>query len=215
MSGSIRILIVDDHSVLRAGIRALLDMQPDFEVVGEAGNGQEAIARVRELRPDVVLMDIGMPGMDGLAATREIKSFQPDTKILILTQHENKEYVLPSLKIGASGYVLKRADGDELLQAIRRLFAGETFFDPRVTGLLADNDRHSVQKAVDPFDTLTEREREVLIMLARGSTYQQIADALFITVKTVDFHRANIMRKLGISSRSELVRYAIQRHLIE
>ena len=215
MSASIRILIVDDHSVLRAGIRALLDVQPDFEVVGEAGNGQEALARVRELQPDIVLMDIGMPGMDGLAATREIKSFQPDTKILILTQHENKEYVLPSLKIGASGYVLKRADGDELLQAIRRLFAGETFFDPRVTGVLADNDHHDMQESVDPFDTLTEREREVFIMLARGNTYQQIADALFITVKTVDFHRANTMRKLGISSRSELVRYAIQRRLIE
>lgn len=215
MSASIRILIVDDHSVLRAGIRALLDVQPDFEVVGEAGNGQEALARVRELQPDIVLMDIGMPGMDGLVATREIKSFQPDTKILILTQHENKEYVLPSLRIGASGYVLKRADGDELLQAIRRLFAGEMFFDPRVTGVLADNDRHDVQESADPFDTLTEREREVFIMLARGNTYQQIADALFITVKTVDFHRANTMRKLGISSRSELVRYAIQRRLIE
>lgn len=215
MSASIRILIVDDHSVLRAGIRALLDVQPDFEVVGEAGNGQEALARVRELQPDIVLMDIGMPGMDGLVATREIKSFQPDTKILILTQHENKEYVLPSLRIGASGYVLKRADGDELLQAIRRLFAGEMFFDPRVTGVLADNDHHDVQESADPFDTLTEREREVFIMLARGNTYQQIADALFITVKTVDFHRANTMRKLGISSRSELVRYAIQRRLIE
>ena len=215
MSASIRILIVDDHSVLRAGIRALLDVQPDFEVIGEAGNGQEALACVRELQPDIVLMDIGMPGMDGLAATREIKSFQPNTKILILTQHENKEYVLPSLKIGASGYVLKRADGDELLQAIRRLFAGETFFDPRVTGVLADNDHHDMQESVDPFDTLTKREREVFIMLARGNTYQQIADALFITVKTVDFHRANTMRKLGINSRSELVRYAIQRRLIE
>lgn len=215
MSVSIRILIVDDHSVLRAGIRALLDVQSDFEVVGEAGNGQEALARVRELQPDIVLMDIGMPGMDGLAATREIKSFLPDTKILILTQHENKEYVLPSIKIGASGYVLKRADGDELLQAIRHLFAGETFFDPRVTGVLADSDHHDVEEFTDPFDTLTEREREVFIMLARGNTYQQIADALFITVKTVEFHRANTMRKLSISSRSELVGYAIQRRLIE
>lgn len=215
MPARIRILIVDDHSVLRAGIRALLDVQPDFEVVGEAGTGQEALARVRDLQPDIVLMDIGMPGMDGLAATREIKSFQPETKVLILTQHENKEYVLPSLKIGASGYVLKRADGDELLQAIRSIVAGLTFFDPRVTGVLADNDHRDDQEAVDPFETLTEREREVFIMLARGNTYQQIADALFITVKTVDFHRANTMRKLGISSRSELVRCAIQRHLIE
>jgi len=214
-SGEIRILIVDDHSVLRAGIRALLDVQPDFDVVGEAGDGQEALARVRDLQPDIVLMDIGMPGMDGLAATRAIKGFRPETRILILTQHENKEYVIPALKIGASGYVLKRADGDELLTAIRAIVAGDTFFDPRVTGILVEDVRRDSQAPIDPLDTLTEREREVFVMLARGNTYQQIADALFITPKTVDFHRSNLVRKLNISSRSELIRYALQRGLID
>ncbi len=211
----IRILIVDDHSVLRAGIRALLDVQPDFEVVGDAGDGQEALARVRELQPDVVLMDIGMPGMDGLAATRAIKDAFPEIRVLILTQHENKEYIIPSLKLGASGYVLKRADGDELLSAIRAVAAGDTFFDPRITGVLVDGVRRDIQTPTDLLDTLTEREREVLVMLARGNTYQQVAEALFITPKTVDFHRGNVMRKLNLNSRSELIRYALQRGLID
>lgn len=211
----IRILIVDDHSVLRAGIRALLDVQPDFEVVGDAGDGQEALARVRELQPDVVLMDIGMPGIDGLAATRAIKDAFPEIRVLILTQHENKEYIIPSLKLGASGYVLKRADGDELLSAIRAVAAGDTFFDPRITGVLVDGVRRDIQTPTDLLDTLTEREREVLVMLARGNTYQQVAEALFITPKTVDFHRGNVMRKLNLNSRSELIRYALQRGLID
>lgn len=211
----IRILIVDDHSVLRAGIRALLDVQPDFEVVGDAGDGQEALARVRELQPDVVLMDIGMPGIDGLAATRAIKDAFPEIRILILTQHENKEYVIPALKLGASGYVLKRADGDELLSAIRAVAVGDTFFDPRITGVLVDGVRRDIQTPTDLLDTLTEREREVFVMLARGNTYQQVAEALFITPKTVDFHRSNVMRKLNLNSRSELIRYALQRGLID
>ena len=215
MAPRIRILVADDHSVLRAGIRALLSVQPDFEVIGEAADGQEAVQRARELGPDIVLMDIGMPGMDGLAATREIKSLRPETSILILTQHENKEYVIPALKLGASGYVLKRADGDELLQAIRTIYAGDTFFDPRVTGILFDDAARDPEAPLDPLETLTEREREVFILIARGSTYQQIADALFISAKTVDFHRSNIVRKLGITSRSELIRYAVQRGLID
>ncbi len=215
MFSKIRILIVDDHSVLRAGIRALLKVQPDFEVVGDASDGQEALARVRELQPDVVLMDIGMPGMDGLAATRAIKDAFPETRILILTQHENKEYVIPSLKIGASGYVLKRADGDELLSAIRAVAIGGTFFDPRITGVLVDGVRRDNQTPTDLLDTLTEREREVFVLLARGNTYQQVAEALFITPKTVDFHRSNVMRKLNLNSRSELIRYALQRGLID
>lgn len=214
MAEKIRILLADDHAVLRAGIRALLDMQPDIEVIGEAGDGQQAMARVRELQPDVVLMDIGMPGLDGMAATRQIKADYPKTRVLILTQHENKEYILPALKIGASGYVLKRAEGNELLTAIRAVYAGETFLDPSIAGVLAEDVRRDVGAPADPFDSLTDREREVLILLAQGKTYQQIAETLFISAKTVDYHRANLMRKLGLENRAELTRFAVQRSLI-
>ena len=210
----IRVLLADDHAVLRAGIRALLDMQPDIVVIGEAGDGQQAVARVRELKPDIVLMDIGMPGLDGMAATRQIKKAYPQTHILILTQHENKEYVLPALKIGASGYVLKRAEGDELITAIRAVHAGGTFLDPAIAGVLADDARRAPGTPADPFDALTEREREVLTLLAQGKTYQQIAETLFISPKTVDFHRTNFMRKLGLLSRADLTKYAVQRGLI-
>lgn len=208
----IRILLADDHAVLRAGIRALLEMQPDMHVVGEASDGPQALTRARELLPDVVLMDIGMPGLHGLTATRQIRETCPKTRVLILTQHENKEYILPALRVGAAGYVLKRAEGNELLNAIRVIHAGGTFLDPSVAGVVADDVRGD--GPADPYDTLSEREREVLVLLAQGQTYQQIAKALFISVKTVDFHRANILRKLNLFSRADLTRYAVQRGLI-
>ncbi|RMF00250.1 MAG: DNA-binding response regulator [Chloroflexi bacterium] len=211
----IKILIADDHAILRAGIRALLQLHPDFEVVGEAGDGQEALVQTQKHHPDVVLMDIGMPGMDGLAATREIIAAQPRVRVLILTQHENREYVLPALKAGAAGYVLKRAPDDSLIQAIRAVYAGQTYTDPRISDILVDDMRRQAGGAPpDPYDALTEREREVLVLLAQGQTYQQVAQTLFISVKTVDFHRANLMRKLGLSNRAELTRFAIQRGLI-
>ena len=211
----IRILIADDHAIVRAGIRALLQLHPDFQVVGEAADGHEALAQVQALKPDVVLMDIGMPGMDGLAATHEIASACPGTRILILTQHENREYVLPALRAGAAGYVLKRAPDDSLVDAIREVHAGGTYLDPRVSDVVVDDMRRQASGAPDdPYDTLTEREREVLVLLAQGKTYQEVAETLFISVKTVDFHRANLMRKLGLSNRAELVRFAIERGLV-
>lgn len=210
----IRILLADDHAVLRAGIRVLLELQPDFAVVGDASDGAQALAAVRELQPDVVLMDIGMPGMDGLAATRQIREMSPHTRVLILTQHENREYVLPALKVGASGYVLKRSEGDELLSAIRTVYAGGTFLDPAVAGVIAEEVRHG-GAAEDPYEALSDREREVLLLLAQGKTHRQIGDALFISAKTVDFHRTNILRKLGLSSRAELTRFAVQRGLLQ
>jgi DNA-binding NarL/FixJ family response regulator len=211
----IKILIVDDHAILRAGIRALLQLHADFEVVAEAADGQEAVTQTQKHNPDVILMDIGMPGMDGLAATREIIAAHPNTRVLILTQHENREYVLPALKAGAAGYVLKRAPDDSLIQAIRAIHAGQTYTDPRISDVLVDDMRRQASGAPpDPFDTLTEREREVLVLLAQGKTYQQVAETLFISVKTVDFHRTNLMRKLGLSNRAELTRFAMQRGLI-
>lgn len=209
----IRILLVDDHAVLRAGIHVLLETQPDLEIVGEAGDGREAVTRARKLQPDVALLDIAMPGLDGLTAAREIKSACPNTRILFLTQHENKEYVLPALKLGASGYVLKRAEGDELITAIRTVHAGGTFLDPAIAGAVVGEMTRDRSAEADPFDSLSEREREVLVMLARGDTYQQIAEALFISPKTVDYHRTNLMRKLGLSNRAELTRFAIERGL--
>ena len=208
----IKILLADDHAVLRAGVRALLEMQPDMQVVAEASDGVQALARTRELQPDLVLMDIGMPGLDGLVATRQIRETCPNTRVLILTQHENKEYILPALRVGASGYVLKRAEGNELINAIRVIHSGGTFLDPSVAGVVADDVRGDAP--ADAYETLSEREREVLVLLAQGQTYQQIADALFISVKTVDFHRANILRKLHLATRADLTRFAVQRGLI-
>ncbi|HXF70554.1 MAG TPA: response regulator transcription factor [Thermoflexus sp.] len=209
-----RILIADDHAIVRAGIRALLQLHPDFEVVGEAADGHEAILQVRRLQPDVVLMDLAMPGMDGLAATHEIRRIAPQTRVLVLSQHENREYVLPALRAGAAGYVLKRAPDDTLIWAIRAVYAGETYIDPRLADLLVEEVRRSGEGPADPMDTLTEREREILILLAQGKSYQEIAQTLFISVKTVDFHRANLMRKLGLKNRAELVQFAIRRGLI-
>ena len=211
----IRILIVDDHAIVRAGIRALLQLQHDFDVVGEAADAHEALSEVQRLHPHVVLMDIGLPGMDGLAATRSILDVAPQTRILMLTQHENREYVLPALKAGAAGYVLKRAPDDSLVHAIRAVHAGNTYLDPRVSDVVVEDMRRRANGIPsDPYDTLTEREREVLVLLAQGKTYQEVAETLFISVKTVDFHRANLMRKLGLPNRAELTRFAIQRDLI-
>jgi DNA-binding NarL/FixJ family response regulator len=210
----IRILIADDHAIVRAGIRALLQLYPDFEVVGEAADGHEAILQTRRLQPDIVLMDIGMPGMDGLAATREIVRVAPRTRVLILSQHENREYVMPALRAGASGYVLKRAPDETLIRAILAVHAGETYMDPRLTDLLVEEVRRSGEGPTDPLETLSEREREILVLLAQGKSYQEIAQTLFISVKTVDFHRANLMRKLGLKNRAELVQFAMRRGLI-
>lgn len=211
----IRILIVDDHAIVRAGIHALLQLHRDFDVVGEAADAGEAMRQVQALQPDVVLMDIGLPGIDGLAATHAILDVAPQTRVLILTQHENREYIIPALRAGSAGYVLKRAPDDTLIKAIRAVYQGETYLDPRVGDVLVnDVRRQTLGASPDPFDSLTEREREVLVLLAQGKTYQQVAETLFISVKTVDFHRANLMRKLGISNRAELVRFAVQRGLV-
>ncbi len=210
----IRILIVDDHAIVRAGIRLLLQQHADFQVIGEAADGQEALRLVQQLEPDVVLMDIAMPGMDGLAATHAISQNYPQVCILTLTQHENREYVLPMLRAGAKGYVLKRAPDDTLVRAIRAVADGGTFLDPRIADVVADNIRRRDAAPADPLETLTEREREVLQLLANGKTYQEVADALFISVKTVDFHRANLMRKLNLTNRTELVQFAIKRGLV-
>jgi DNA-binding NarL/FixJ family response regulator len=197
MQQKIRILIVDDHTILRAGIRALLELYPDMQVVGEAGDGETALLRCRELQPDVVLMDIAMPGINGLAATRQLVESCLHSRVLILTQHENKEYILPALKVGAAGYILKRAADTEL-----------------VTGVVVEGLRQRRAAASeDPYETLSDREREVLLLLAQGRILREIGETLHLSPKTVDFHRANVMEKLGLKSRTELVQYAMRRGL--
>jgi two-component system response regulator NreC len=210
----ISVLLVDDHAILRAGLRALLETYPDIEVVGEAGDGEEAICQVRKLRPDVVLMDVAMPGMNGLAATRHILTENPHARVLILTQYGNKEYVLPLLQAGASGYVLKQAADTDLITAIRAVQQGQAFLYPPVAKLLLEA-YVSPQESTDPYERLTPREREVLIFIAQGYTNREIADILHISPKTVDVHRMRLMRKLDLHSVAEITRYAIRRGLVD
>lgn len=213
---AIRVMLVDDHRILRDGIKAMLSLSGDIKVVGEAEDGQEALDLVTQLRPDLILMDVAMPRMDGLEATRQIKQRHEDIKVLILTQHDNREYIFPILKAGADGYVLKKAAGTELVSAIRAVHAGGTFLYPSVA-------RTVVEEYLSPDGTisdrrqskLTERETEVLKLIAEGKSNQEIADLLFLSVKTVMGHRTNIMDKLDLHSRTDLVKYAIRTGLIQ
>jgi DNA-binding NarL/FixJ family response regulator len=214
----IRIVLADDHAILREGIRALLEDQPDMTVVGEAADGRTAVEFAREHRPDVIVMDIGMPLLNGLEATRQIKRDYPDVEVLVLTMHDNEEYVSQLLGAGASGYVLKRAASAELVTAIRAVAQGQSYLSPAVTKLLIEGyiGRKPAESAViDTFHTLTAREREVLQLVAEGHTNSQIATLLNISLKTVKAHRSNLMQKLGIHDRGELIKMAIQRGIIE
>jgi two-component system, NarL family, response regulator LiaR len=214
MSG-IRVLLVDDHAILRAGLRALLAAHSDIKVVGEAGNGEEAIARVNELKPDVVVMDIAMPGINGLVATRQILETHPKTQVLILTQYDNKEYVLPLVRVGAAGYVLKQAVDVDLVAAIRAVARGESFLHPSVAKVVLDAFlRDSSSQSDDPYTQLTEREREILILVAQGHPTREIAEMLHISRNTVDVHRAHLMQKLDLHNVSEISAYAVRRGLL-
>jgi DNA-binding NarL/FixJ family response regulator len=210
----IRVLIVDDHAILRDGIRSLLERREGITVVGEASNGQEALKRVDQLLPDLVLMDIAMPIMDGLEATRRIKETYPDIKILILTQHDSPEFVGPLLQAGAAGYVLKRAGGREVVTAIRQVFEEGAFLQPDVARRVVDY-AQSTEKNKQDVPYLTDREQEVLKLTVEGKSNKEIASILVISPKTVSVHRSNIMAKLGVRSSVELVRYVWQHKLID
>jgi two-component system response regulator NreC len=211
----IRLLLVDDHEIVRAGLRMLFAAEHDMTIVGEAGSAEEALRAVKQLKPDVVLMDIAMPGMSGIEATRRIKEAHPEANILALTMHEDEQYFFEMLSAGASGYIPKRAAPDDLVSAIRVVNQGNVFLYPSLAKLLVKDFLHrGVDDENNVGEVLTPREREVLTYIAEGHTNRQIGEALTISHKTVDRHRENIMRKLNLHSRVELVKYAIEKGII-
>lgn len=209
----VRVLIADDHTILREGLKALLHLYEDIEVVGEAADGREAIQKACQLNPDVVLMDIAMPGLGGLEATLELSTQRPNTKVLVLTQYENKEYAFPILKAGAAGYILKKAAGTELAAAIRAVHQGGSFLCPSVAKAVLEGYLRC-QEAEAGYDKLTSREKQILKLVAEGRSNKEIGELLCLSIKTVMAHRANLMEKLGLHNRTELVKYALREGLI-
>ena len=211
----IRVLVVDDHTIVRDGICALLALAGDIEVVGEAANGSEALKMVKELGPDVVLMDIAMPIMDGLEATRRICREFPRIRVLVLTQYDDREFVFPVIEAGAIGFISKVAASPELASGIRSVFRGDSYLSPSVAKLLLeDYQNRSDRVSHDPYEPLTDRERDVFKLVAEGYTTKEIADRLMVSPKTVEGHRTNLMAKLGIHNRIELVKYALRKGII-
>jgi DNA-binding NarL/FixJ family response regulator len=212
----IRVLIVDDHALLREGIRSLLTQYPDIEVVGEASNGKEAINQVMKLAPDIVLMDIAMPGLGGLEATLELQKISPKAKIIVLTQYEDKAYIFRFLQAGAVGYVLKKSSGVELVSAIRAVYQGGSFLHPQVAKGVIEGyvEKRKEEVCEDPYESLSGREKQVLKLIAEGHTSKEIAQILGISVKTVMAHRSNIMDKLDLHSRTELIKFALRKGII-
>ena len=213
----IRILVADDHTVIRRGIVGLLNIQPDMEVIEEAGTGREAVAKTEASSPDVVLLDVAMPELNGLGATRMIKGQSPGVQVLILTMHDRGDYLFQALRAGASGYVLKGADTEDLLAAVRSVARGGVYLFPPVARELLNDYLRRVQSGEDDasFDGLTEREREILQLIAEGQTAGQIAEGLHISPHTVQSHRDSIMSKLDLHNRAALIRYALRRGLVE
>ena len=213
----VKLMVADDHKIFRQGIKKLLEEESDLQVAGEAANGREAVKKATELKPDVILMDITMSTLNGLEATKQIKKVLPDVKVIMLTMHKNEEYVLQSFQAGASGYILKEGAVEELVSAIRSIHQDKSFLSPTISKTLIDAYLRKMEtgKTETPFDLLTDREREVLQLIAEGYTNREVAKALFISVKTVEAHRAHIMQKLNIHDIAKLVKYAIQKGLVD
>jgi two-component system response regulator NreC len=216
MSPKIRILLADDHAVLRSGLDALLGLEDDFQVVGQAGGGEEAVEKTRLLRPDVVVMDLAMPGMDGLEATRQIAALEIGAWVLVLTSQTEDEFLLPVLEAGASGFVRKTSADVDLLTAIRTVAGGEVFLYPSATRVLLRKYQQAREpQAEGPLDKLSEREREVLTLTAEGYSSAEIGKKLFLSPKTVDTYRARMMQKLGLTHRAELVKLALETGMLK
>jgi DNA-binding NarL/FixJ family response regulator len=208
----IRILLADDHAVVRQGFKMILSAQPDMEIVGEAGNGRQAVDLAESLTPDIVVMDVAMPELNGIEATRRLRASTPHARVLALSMHKDSVYVREILRAGARGYLLKDSPAGDLLAAVRALAGGESYLSPAVSNAVLDDYRRHV---TDPIDLLTSREREVLQMLAEGKTNKEIATVLNLSVYTVDAHRGRIMEKLNLHSINELVRFAVRNGLID
>ncbi|HUJ51156.1 MAG TPA: response regulator transcription factor [Bryobacteraceae bacterium] len=213
---NVRILLADDHNILRDGMRLLLERQPGFAVVGEAGDGREIVELAREHHPDVVVMDIAMPNMNGIEATRRIVEKQPETGVVILSMHYDESYVLRSLKAGARAYLLKDALKSELIAAIRAVAEGRSFFSPKVSRILQEDYVEALGRkdADDSYELLTDREREILQLVAEGKTNKEIATILNVSLYTVDTHRTHILQKLNLHSVPELILYAVRKGII-
>jgi two-component system, NarL family, response regulator NreC len=209
----IRILVVDDHAVVRSGLRRLIDEESDMQTVGEAGNVRDAIFEARSTKPDLVLMDVVMPGESGLEGLPKLLHEQPEVKVLVLSMQDDPRYVREAFAVGASGYVLKEAADNEVVNAIREVAAGGRYVHPELGARLIAAEAEAARQAQE--DPLSDREREVLRLLALGYTNQEIAKQLFISVRTAETHRAHVMQKLRLASRAELVRYAIAHGLLE
>jgi two-component system response regulator NreC len=211
----IRVLLTDDHMLFRQGLRTLLAAEPDIEIIGEASNASEAITFVQELRPDVVLMDVGMPGLSSFEATRQIRKHRPETRVLFLSMYDDEDYLSESVEIGASGYILKDSPADQLVSAIREVHRGGNYLSPRLLTRLVDDFRLQTRAAHLPrFGTLTKREREIMKLLAEGKSVKEAATEFNLSVKTVEAHKFNLMRKLDIHNKAQLVQYAIQKKVI-
>lgn len=212
----IRVLVADDHTIMRDGICSLLSVAADIEVVGEAANGRETLEKVKELAPDVVILDLAMPIMGGMEATRRIRREFPGTKVLALTQYDDKDFVFPVIEAGASGFICKTAASAELAAGIRSVYRGEAFLSPSVARVLIEDYQQAAnsRNRHDPYELLTEREREVLRLLADGHTTLEIAEKLVISPKTVESHKTSLMSKLDIHNRTELIKYAVRKGII-
>jgi two-component system, NarL family, response regulator NreC len=212
----IRVLLTDDHTLFRQGLRTLLAAEPDIEIVGETANASDAIISVQELRPDVVLMDVGMPGLSSFEATRQIRKHRPETRVIFLSMYDDEDYLSESVEIGASGYILKESPADQLVSAIREVHRGGNYLSPRLLTRLVDDFRVQNRSSVrlPRFGTLTKREREIMKLLAEGKSVKEAATEFNLSVKTVEAHKFNLMRKLDIHNKAQLVQYAIQKKVI-
>jgi two-component system, NarL family, response regulator NreC len=214
--GKIRILVADDHTLVRQGFRKILEARPDYEVVAEASDGRDAVRQTVAVRPDVAVLDIGMPQLNGIEATRQIVRRLPDVRVLILSMHAAEAYITQALKAGARGYLLKDSADTELIRAVAALAAGKSFFSPAVSKVMLDDYvRHLAEKGIaDRFESLSEREREVLQLAAEGRSNKEIAEVLGLSTGTVETHRAHVLQKLDIHNTAELVLYAVRRGMV-
>jgi DNA-binding NarL/FixJ family response regulator len=211
----VKVLLADDHQIVRQGLRAILKTEPDFQLVGEAGDGLETVRLTEKLHPDVVVLDLMMPGLTGLEVTRQLSKRAPSTRIVILSMHSNVAYVVEAMRAGAMAYVLKESGAEELVQAIRAVVAGKRYFSsPLSEKALGAYIEKAEESVLDPYHTLTAREREVLQLTAEGLSGTEISERLYISPRTVETHRANLMRKLGVRNQKELIRYALERKIV-